>query len=187
MRIAFITAGAAGMYCGSCMRDNTLVAALRASSATTRCSSPPTRPSAPTRRTSARSASSSAASTSTSSRSSGCSATRRGSSTGCSTSAGCCAGCRGSLRRTQYSELGELTVSMLQGTHGKQRKEVASSSDWLADGREARRRAAHQRAALGRDSRGEARAWTCRSSSRCRATTSSSTHCPRRPRTIASN
>jgi glycosyltransferase involved in cell wall biosynthesis len=28
MRIASITAGAAGMYCGSCMRDNTLVAAL---------------------------------------------------------------------------------------------------------------------------------------------------------------
>ena len=30
MRIAFITAGAAGMYCGSCMRDNALVTALRA-------------------------------------------------------------------------------------------------------------------------------------------------------------
>src|SRR3954462_13703006 len=30
MRIAFITAGAAGMYCGSCMQDNTLVTALRA-------------------------------------------------------------------------------------------------------------------------------------------------------------
>jgi glycosyltransferase involved in cell wall biosynthesis len=29
MRIAYITAGAAGMYCGSCMRDNTLVAALQ--------------------------------------------------------------------------------------------------------------------------------------------------------------
>lgn len=29
MKIAFITAGAAGMFCGSCMRDNTLVAALR--------------------------------------------------------------------------------------------------------------------------------------------------------------
>ena len=29
MRIAFITSGAAGMFCGSCMRDNTLVAALR--------------------------------------------------------------------------------------------------------------------------------------------------------------
>jgi glycosyltransferase involved in cell wall biosynthesis len=30
MKIAYITAGAAGMYCGSCMRDNTLVAALNA-------------------------------------------------------------------------------------------------------------------------------------------------------------
>jgi glycosyltransferase involved in cell wall biosynthesis len=28
MRIAYITAGAAGMFCGSCMRDNTLAAAL---------------------------------------------------------------------------------------------------------------------------------------------------------------
>jgi glycosyltransferase involved in cell wall biosynthesis len=28
MRIAYISAGAAGMYCGSCMRDNTLVGAL---------------------------------------------------------------------------------------------------------------------------------------------------------------
>jgi glycosyltransferase involved in cell wall biosynthesis len=28
MRIAFITSGAAGMYCGSCMKDNTLVGAL---------------------------------------------------------------------------------------------------------------------------------------------------------------
>src|SRR5271169_3700489 len=27
-KIVYITAGAAGMYCGSCMRDNTLVAAL---------------------------------------------------------------------------------------------------------------------------------------------------------------
>ena len=29
MKIAYITAGAAGMFCGSCMRDNTLVAALQ--------------------------------------------------------------------------------------------------------------------------------------------------------------
>jgi len=29
MRIAYITAGAAGMFCGSCLKDNTLVAALR--------------------------------------------------------------------------------------------------------------------------------------------------------------
>src|SRR5207253_10273183 len=28
MRIAYITAGAAGMYCGSCLKDNTLVTAL---------------------------------------------------------------------------------------------------------------------------------------------------------------
>src|SRR5437868_10911088 len=28
MKIAYITAGAAGMYCGSCLHDNTLVAAL---------------------------------------------------------------------------------------------------------------------------------------------------------------
>ena len=28
MRIAFITAGAAGMYCGSCLHDNTLAASL---------------------------------------------------------------------------------------------------------------------------------------------------------------
>jgi glycosyltransferase involved in cell wall biosynthesis len=28
MKIAFVTSGAAGMYCGSCMKDNTLVAAL---------------------------------------------------------------------------------------------------------------------------------------------------------------
>lgn len=34
--------------------------------------------------------------------------------------------------RTKYSELGQLTVSMLQGTHGKQRKEVAKLTQWLA-------------------------------------------------------
>src|SRR5690242_15494891 len=28
MRIAYITAGAAGMYCGSCLHDNTLAAAM---------------------------------------------------------------------------------------------------------------------------------------------------------------
>ncbi len=29
MKVVYLTAGAAGMYCGSCMRDNTLVAAMR--------------------------------------------------------------------------------------------------------------------------------------------------------------
>ncbi|MCZ6539665.1 MAG: glycosyltransferase family 1 protein, partial [Chloroflexi bacterium] len=28
MKVAYLTAGAGGMYCGSCMRDNTLAAAL---------------------------------------------------------------------------------------------------------------------------------------------------------------
>jgi hypothetical protein len=30
MRIAYITSGAGGMYCGSCLRDNTLASALTA-------------------------------------------------------------------------------------------------------------------------------------------------------------
>ena len=29
MRIGYVTSGAGGMFCGSCMRDNTLVTALR--------------------------------------------------------------------------------------------------------------------------------------------------------------
>ena len=29
MRIAYVSAGAADMYCGSCLHDNTLVAALQ--------------------------------------------------------------------------------------------------------------------------------------------------------------
>jgi len=35
--------------------------------------------------------------------------------------------------RTKYSDLGEMTVSMLRGSHGKQRKEVAKLTDWLAN------------------------------------------------------
>src|SRR5262245_41676241 len=34
--------------------------------------------------------------------------------------------------KTKYSELGQLTVSMLQGAHGKQRKEVVELIGWLA-------------------------------------------------------
>lgn len=30
MRVAYLTAGAGGMYCGSCLRDNALAAALKA-------------------------------------------------------------------------------------------------------------------------------------------------------------
>src|SRR5262249_41480572 len=35
--------------------------------------------------------------------------------------------------RTQAEDLGELTVSMLQGEHGRQRKEVEKLVAWLAD------------------------------------------------------
>src|SRR5262245_7700285 len=35
--------------------------------------------------------------------------------------------------KTQASELGELTVSMLLGEHGKQKKEVDKPASWLAD------------------------------------------------------
>ena len=35
--------------------------------------------------------------------------------------------------RTKYSDLGELTVSMLRGQDGKQRKEVAKLTGWLAN------------------------------------------------------
>lgn len=34
--------------------------------------------------------------------------------------------------RTKYSTLGGLTISMLRGAHGKQRKEVAKLTEWLA-------------------------------------------------------
>ena len=40
MRIISITAGAGGMYCGSCIRDNTLAKSLRAVSGTRCCSCP---------------------------------------------------------------------------------------------------------------------------------------------------
>ncbi len=131
MRIAYITAGAAGMYCGSCMRDNTLVAALcqAGHDALLIPTYTPIRTDEPdvsqdriffgginvyleqkfwlfrhTPRLLDR-----------------------------------LLNFRWLLRwvsrfaaRTKYSELGQLTISMLQGTHGKQRKEVMKLADWLA-------------------------------------------------------
>ena len=131
MRIAYITAGAAGMYCGSCMRDNALVAALckAGHDALLIPTYTPVRTdeedvSQPrvffgginvyleqqfwlfrhTPRLFDRLLNS-----------------------------------RSLLRwaskfavKTKYSELGDLTVSMLRGTHGKQRKEVAKLTGWLA-------------------------------------------------------
>ena len=79
MKIAYITAGAGHMYCGSCLRDNTLAAGAVGRRATTCSSSPPTRRPGPMSRTSATTACSWGASTSSCSSTSRSSAGRRGS------------------------------------------------------------------------------------------------------------
>jgi glycosyltransferase involved in cell wall biosynthesis len=131
MRIAYITAGAAGMYCGSCMRDNTLVAAL--------CKAGHDALLIPTYapiRTDEADVSQ-----------------RRVFFGGINVYLeqkfwlfrhtprfiDRLLNSRPLLRwasrfavKTKYSELGQLTVSMLRGTHGKQRKEVAKLAGWLA-------------------------------------------------------
>ena len=131
MRITYITAGAAGMFCGSCMHDNTLVAALARTGhdALLVPTYTPIRtdePDVSTKRVffgginvylQQKWA---------------CSAIRPGSSTACSTPRPCCAGCRASPSRREAEDLGDLTVSMLKGEHGKQSKEVAKLAQWLA-------------------------------------------------------
>jgi glycosyltransferase involved in cell wall biosynthesis len=132
MRIASITSGAAGMFCGSCMRDNTLVAALQklGHDALLLPTYTPIRTDEPDasdshlffgginvyleqktwlfRHTPA--------------------------------FVDRLLNFKPLLRlvsplaaRTPYSKLGALTVSMLQGSHGKQRKEVEKLTAWLAE------------------------------------------------------
>lgn len=132
MRIAFIASGAAGMFCGSCMRDNTLVAALR-----TRGHDALLIPTYTPIRTDEPDLSE-----------------RRVFFGGINVYL------QQKFRffrhtpwvldrllnfnrllrwvsrfavRTKYSELGKLTVSMLQGRDGNQRKEVAKLTEWLAN------------------------------------------------------
>jgi glycosyltransferase involved in cell wall biosynthesis len=131
MRIASITAGAAGMYCGSCLRDNTLVAALGklGHDALLIPTYTPIRTDEPDV------------------------SHKRVFFGGINVYLeqkfwlfrhtprflDQLFNFRWLLRwvsryaaRAKYSELGQLTVSMLEGTHGKQRKEVAALADWLA-------------------------------------------------------
>ena len=131
MKIAYITAGAAGMYCGSCLHDNTLVAALIAQGhdALLVPTYTPIRTDEPDV------------------------SQKRVFLGGINVYLQQKLGifrhtprivdrlldARGLLRlisrfaiRTRAEELGELTVSMLKGSHGNQRKEVASLVDWLA-------------------------------------------------------
>ena len=132
MRIAFITSGAAGMFCGSCMRDNTLVAALR-----TRGHDALLIPTYTPIRTDEPDLSE-----------------RRVFFGGINVYLqqksrffrhtpwffDRLLNFNRLLRwvsrfavRTKYSELGKLTVSMLQGRDGNQRKEVAKLTEWLAN------------------------------------------------------
>src|SRR6478672_11605740 len=132
MKIAFITAGAAGMYCGSCMKDNTLVSAL------TRLGHDALLiPTYTPIRTDEEDVSQGRV-------------FFGGINVYLQQKAGLFRYTPGLFDRlldfprllrwvsrfavrTKYSELGELTVSMLRGRDGKQRKEVAKLSDWLAN------------------------------------------------------
>ena len=93
MRIAYIAAGAAGMYCGSCLHDNTLAAALLKAGEDVLLV-PTYTPLRTDEEDVSQRRSSSAASTSTCSRSRRCSATRPGGSTICSTRRACSTGSR---------------------------------------------------------------------------------------------
>jgi glycosyltransferase involved in cell wall biosynthesis len=131
MRITYITAGAAGMYCGSCMRDNTLVAALARrghDALLVPCYTPI--------RTDEEDVSQ-----------------KRVFFGGVNVylqqkwslfrhtpwlldrlldAPSLLRWAAGYAGKTQAADLGDLTVSMLKGEHGKQSKEVAKIAQWLA-------------------------------------------------------
>ena len=120
------------MYCGSCLHDNTLAAALLDLGEDVRPG--PHLHADPHRRARRQpsAACSSAASTSTCNRSGRSFAARPGGSIGCSIIRRCSkmlsqAGRRASTRR----DLGDMTVSMLSGEAGNQRKELEKLVDWL--------------------------------------------------------
>src|ERR671934_1677047 len=132
MKIAYITAGAGGMYCGSCLHDNTLVAALAAQGhdALLIPTYPPIRTDEPDV------------------------SQRRVFFGGINVYLqqklalfrhtpwlldrllDLPALLRWVSRfavRTQAERLGDLTISMLRGEHGHQRKEIAKLTRWLAE------------------------------------------------------
>src|SRR5262245_54116555 len=131
MHVAYITAGAAGGYCGSCMRDNTLVAAL-----TARGHDALLIPTYTPIRTDEKDVSQ-----------------KRVFFGGINVylqqklslfrrtpwfldrlldSPGLLRWVSRFAVKTRAEELGELTVSMLRGEHGHQRKEIAKLVNWLA-------------------------------------------------------
>ena len=131
MRIAYITAGAAGMYCGSCLHDNTLAAALlelgedvaaraHLHAAAHRRGGRQHRP-----RVLRRHQRLLAAEVGRSS------ATRRGGSTGCSITLPCSNALSRRAGSVDPTQLGDMTVSMLRGEAGNQRKELEKLVHWL--------------------------------------------------------
>lgn len=131
MKIAYITSGAAGMYCGSCMRDNTLVNALRGlgHDALLIPTYTPIRtdePDASERRVFFGGINVYLEQKSWLFRHTPRFLDRMLNFNWLLRSVSPLA------VRTKYSTLGALTVSMLQGTDGKQAKEVARLANWLA-------------------------------------------------------
>ncbi len=130
MRIAYITAGAAGMFCGSCMHDNTLVAALVAAGHDALLV-----PTYTPIRTDEIDVSQKRVFFG------GINVYLQESSRSFAIPRGCFDRVLDARRllgwvsrfavNTKYEDLGELTVSMLQGEHGHQRKEVAKLVRWL--------------------------------------------------------
>jgi hypothetical protein len=83
----------------------------------------------------------------------------------------------GFVGRTDYSKLGGLTTAMLEGTHGKAKKEIAKLVDWLAADVKPDV-VLMTNALLSGACRPFARASACPCSPPFRATTFSWTHCP---------
>jgi glycosyltransferase involved in cell wall biosynthesis len=132
MRIAYITAGAASMYCGSCMHDNTLVVALRqlGHDALLIPTYTPIRtdePDASQRRVFFGGINVFLQQKLSLFRYTPWFFDRLLDAPALLKWAGRFAG------KTRAEELGDLTVSMLKGEKGHQRKEVLQIADWLAD------------------------------------------------------
>ncbi len=135
MRIAYITAGAAGMFCGSCMHDNTLAAALsrQGHEALLIPTYTPIRTDEPD--VSQKRIFFGGINVYLQQKIGLFRHTPWGSWTkpASTSQASAAAGCRSFAVKTQANELGELTISMLEGEHGHQRKEVDKLARWLAD------------------------------------------------------
>ena len=175
VRILSLTGGAGSMYCGSCLRDNALAAELlaRGHDVVLTPVYTPTRTDErnvseeprPLRRHQRLPRTARARS----------SATRRGCSIGCGTPTWVIRMASKRQIKVDPKSLGELTVSMLRGEDGFQRKEIDKMLDWLSSERPFDVVNLPYTLLLGLAAADAARARTCRSAARSRARTCSST------------